>query len=63
MRTIFYTFCFWLSRFCDNKIIIYSNNTIVVVDFNKKSIRDDSIDLLRNIAIFLVFNNILIESI
>jgi len=52
-----------LFRLCDNKVIIYNNNVVVVASLNKSFIRDNSIISLRDIAIFLIFNNILIKTI
>lgn len=63
IRAILYALCLWLSCLCDDKIIIYNNNAVVVASFNKESIRGDSISPLRDIVIFLAFNNILVESI
>lgn len=63
MRAVLYALRLWLSRLCDGKVIIYGDNAAVVAGLNKGSIRGGPMGPLRDIAMLLALNDILIESI
>jgi hypothetical protein len=63
MRAILYALRLWLPRLCGGKVIIYDDNAAVVAGLNKGSIRGGPMGPLRDIAMLLALNDILIESI
>jgi len=53
----------WLPRLCGGRVIIYGDNAAVVAGLNRGSIRGGPMAPLRDIAMLLALNDILIEAI
>ncbi len=63
MSAVRHTLRLWLPRFCGGRVFIYCDNIAVVAGLNRCSIRGGPMAPLRDIAMLLALNDILIEAI
>jgi len=63
MRAVRHALRLWLPHLCGGRVIIYGDNAAVVAGLNKGSIRGGPMAPLRDIAMLLALNDILIEAI